>query len=204
SGSRCSRAGARRRSVARARGAPGARPPWPRPSPAVPAALRASRLAPRVRRAEAVGGRGRRRGRRILHGAGLRAARRAGGHDRGRRLDRLVDLRVARAPAEVAGKRLADLLARRLRVVEQERVGGHEDPGRAEPALCGAVIAERGLERVRRPGPGPGETLDGRDAPALGLPDRGDAGEDGLVIEEDGAGAAVALVAPLLRAGQAE
>src|SRR5690606_14559323 len=83
-------------------------------------------------------------------------------------------------------------------------VGGHEDPGRAEPALCGAVIAERGLERVRRPGPGPGETLDGRDAPALGLPDRGDAGEDGLVIEEDGAGAAVALVAPLLRAGQAE
>src|SRR5690606_1970868 len=111
-------------------------------------------------------------------------------------------LRVSRAAAEVAGERLADLLARGRWVALEQRVGGHENAGRAEAALRGAVLAEGGLERVRLAGAR--EAFDGGDIPALGLPDGGQAGEYGLSVEEDGAGATVALVATLFGAGQAE
>src|SRR5690606_40198242 len=126
----------------------------------------------------------------------------AGAQHLGRAFDGLVDLRVSRATAEVAGECFTDLLTVGQRVAEQEPVSGHQNAGRAEPALRGAAVGEGGLERVRLPRPG--EAFDGGDLAAHGLEDGREAGEDGLAVDEDGAGAAVALVASLLGAGQAE
>ena len=44
-------------------------------------------------------------------------------------LDRVDDLHVARAAAEIAEERPGDLLPRRLRVLSQEPLGLHDDPG---------------------------------------------------------------------------
>ena len=54
---------------------------------------------------------------------------------RGDELDRVDDLHVARAPAEVPEQGVRDLLARRLGVLRQQRLGLHHDPRRAEAAL---------------------------------------------------------------------
>ena len=46
------------------------------------------------------------------------------------------------------------------------------------------------------------QAFDGRDGPALDLGGKGEAGENALAIDMDRAGAALALVAALLRAGE--
>src|SRR6478735_4133544 len=50
-------------------------------------------------------------------------------------LDGVDDVLVARAPAEVAGQRGADLLLVGLRVALEQLGGGDQHPGRAEAAL---------------------------------------------------------------------
>ena len=66
-----------------------------------------------------------------------------------RQPDRVEDLLVARAAAEVAGQRLADLVVGRARHAG-EQVGGRDDePGRAEAALDRARLDERALHRVQ-------------------------------------------------------
>ena len=57
---------------------------------------------------------------------------------RGGELDRVDDLHVARAAAEVAEQGVGDLLARRLGMLREQRLGLHHDPGRAVAALRGA------------------------------------------------------------------
>src|SRR4029078_1819923 len=98
------------------------------------------------------------------------AVARAGGRScspLGRQPDRVEDLRVARAAAEVAGQRLADLVVARRRVALQQ-VGGRDDqPRRAEAALHGASLAERLLHAVELALAR--ETLDGDDLVALRL-----------------------------------
>ena len=80
-------------------------------------------------------------------------AARRGGRDQ----DRLDDLLVAGAAAEVAGEALLDLGARRVRVSAQERTRGDELARDAEAALDGAGLEEGRLERdgavAVRPGP---------------------------------------------------
>src|SRR5438552_4831693 len=78
-----------------------------------------------------------RAGRRVLHAAG-------------RQLDRLEDLDVAGAAAEITRQRLADLRARRPRPLVEERLRGAEDPGGAVAALRGTELGERLLQRMRR------------------------------------------------------
>ena len=83
------------------------------------------------------------------------------------RLDRLDDVPVAGAAADVALERLPDLVLGRARVLAQQRGRAHQHPGRAVAALERVVLAERLLERrqlvVR------GEALDRLDARAVGL-----------------------------------
>src|SRR5712664_2121861 len=68
-------------------------------------------------------------------------------HPRRGELDRLIDLDVAGAAAEVAGERVLDLVPRRLRIVAQQRLGSEEERGRAVAALRGAQVGERLLQR---------------------------------------------------------
>ena len=77
------------------------------------------------------------------------ARRRAGSSRLGGRADRVEDLLVARAAAQVAGQRLADLGVARVRLALQQVVGGDDQPGRAEAALDGARGEERLLDRVQ-------------------------------------------------------
>ena len=66
---------------------------------------------------------------RIRHGERLAAP---SGADQ---LHRVDDLDVAGAPAEVAEQSVFDLVARRARVLREERLALEHDPRRAEPAL---------------------------------------------------------------------
>src|SRR4029077_20151816 len=85
---------------------------------------------------------------------GLTFDRRSGHDRRGlappelvrRLLDRLDDVHVARAAAEVAGDSGPDLVLRRLRVPVEQPGGLHDHAGRAEPALQAVLVPEALLE----------------------------------------------------------
>ena len=89
---------------------------------------------------------------------GDRAALDDGPHSAlGRQPDGVEDLLVARAAAEVAGQRLADLGIGGVRVARQQVVAGDDQPRRAEAALHRARLDEGLLDGVQlaRPPPGP-------------------------------------------------
>ncbi len=119
------------------------------------------------------------------------------------RLDRLHDLRVARAPAQHAAQPVEDVGVGRRRRAGEQVVRGHEHPRRAGAALRPAAGEERGLERRRRAARAR-QPLDGGDGPAIRLPDGHEARADLLPVEPDRARAAVARVAADLRPGQPE
>src|SRR5690606_5976717 len=119
-----------------------------------------------------------------------------------RQLHRLIDLRVARAPAQIPRQRLLYLLPRRRVVLLQQRPGAHENSRRAEAALRAAGHLERVLERIQPAGPG--KPRDRQDLPVDGRECGGDTGRHRLSVQQYGTGATVALVAPLRRSGQAE
>src|SRR5204863_5141238 len=63
----------------------------------------------------------------------LRGGEASAGGDR--RFDGREDLPISGAAAETAGERLADLIARRVRVFIQQRLGGDQESWRAVTAL---------------------------------------------------------------------
>ena len=84
-----------------------------------------------------------------------------------------------------------------------EQVGGRDDEARrAEAALDGARLDERLLDAVERVPAG--EALDRDDLVAVGLRRQHEARADERAVEEHRARAALALLARVLRAGQAE
>ena len=91
---------------------------------------------------------------------------------------------------------------RSARARAQQRGGRDDEAGRAEAALHRAGRDERALHRVqlavRR------EPLDRHDLAAVGLRAVHEARADELAVEQHRAGAALALLAGVLRAGQAE
>src|SRR3954453_18488432 len=93
--------------------------------------------------------------------------------DRGRglarlaELDRLDDVVIAGAAADVAVERLADLVFGRLRVVGEKLHRRHHHPRRAEAALQAVALAERRLHRMQLAALG--EPLDRGDLAALDL-----------------------------------
>src|SRR5438477_9488394 len=97
----------------------------------------------------------------------------------------------------------SDLGARGAGVARQQRVRAHENAGRAEAALGAARLVEGVLQRMGLPVVR--DALDGEDpgASVVGHRQR-DARQDGQAVHDDGAGAAVPLVAALLGAGQTE
>jgi hypothetical protein len=119
-----------------------------------------------------------------------------GGHDR------VDDLRVARAAAEVAADRLADLVLGRARVVGQQRLCGHDHARRAVAALRCEVLGERRLDRVQRAVGR--QALDGGDLVAGGLDGEDQARVDHRAVEVHGARRALALVARSLGPRQPE
>jgi hypothetical protein len=66
----------------------------------------------------------------------------------GVRLDGVDDLRVSGAAAEIALEGVADLVAGGARIALEEGQRGQQHPGRAKPALHGAVPEKRFLERM--------------------------------------------------------
>src|SRR5919202_328394 len=70
-------------------------------------------------------------------------------HVPSRALHRLDDPQVAGAAAQVARERLAQLALAGVRVLTQERLHRHQEPGGAEAALKRVRLVERALERVK-------------------------------------------------------
>src|SRR5437879_7036721 len=119
-----------------------------------------------------------------------------------RQLHRLVDLQVARAAAQVARQRLLDLVTRGSRVLVEQRFGGEQEGGRTVPALRRAELGERVLERMQRPTLC--HPLDRLHAMPRAREAEHQAGEHGLPVHEHGARAALAQLAAVLRAGEAQ
>ena len=115
--------------------------------------------------------------------------------------DRLDDLHIARAAADVVAQRMADFFLRGIGVCIQQGLGGDHHAGNAEAALHGACLAEgKGINvlfKVRKP-------FHGENVPALQLVRLLNAGLDRLAVDEHGAGAAGALRAAVLHGGQAQ
>src|SRR5581483_8041266 len=112
------------------------------------------------------------------------------------------DLHVARAAAEVAGERLADLVVRRARVAAQQVDGRDDEAGRAEAALHGAGVDERLLDGVELAAVR--EPLHRRHLVPVRLRGEHEARADEHAVEQHRARAALALLARVLRARQAE
>src|SRR5215471_5865079 len=64
-------------------------------------------------------------------------------------LHRLDDVDVARAAAQVARDRVADLILAGVLVLLQQRAAGHHHAGRAEAALQAVLLHEAFLDRVQ-------------------------------------------------------
>src|SRR3954447_4071833 len=107
----------------------------------------------------------------------------------GRPADRLDDVLVARAAADAAGDRRADLLLRRVRVLVQQPARGHQHARGAEAALERVLLVEALLHGVEL---AVGlERLDRADLVALAHRREDRAGLDRLAVHEHDAGAAV-------------
>ena len=121
--------------------------------------------------------------------------------DGGGELDGHEDALVAGATADVALDGLGDHGARGVGLAAAQGRSAHDHARDAEAALNGAGDAEGIDERLLLL---LGEALDGHDVVALGELGGEDAGLDGLVVNNDGAGAAGALGAAVLDARELE
>src|SRR5579859_338858 len=116
--------------------------------------------------------------------------------------DRLDDLVVAGAAAEIAHHPVFDLVLAGVRVAVQQRFRRHDLARRADAALEAAVIDEGLLQRMQLLALG--HALDRGDPRAVHLHGQRDAGGDEAAVEQHGAGATDADAARLLGAGEAE
>ena len=65
--------------------------------------------------------------------------------------DRFENLQVTRAPAKVAGKRIADLIPAGVGILVQQRFGRYQDAGGTIAALRGTQVRECLLKRMKTP-----------------------------------------------------
>src|SRR5439155_1467571 len=117
-------------------------------------------------------------------------------------LHRVDDVLVARAATQVPAQRVADLRIAGGCVVAQERDERHEDAGSAEAALQRVRLAESRLQRVELVRAARREALDGRQLSAVRLHREHQAGAHRLAVEQHGAGAAHAVLAADVGAGE--
>ena len=123
-------------------------------------------------------------------------------HSLSRQLHRLIDLQIPRASTQIAQQRILDLVARRRRIYVEERAGREKETGCAVAALGSAQLREGVLKRMQRSTPR--HSLDGFDR-ALGVRlCQRQTRENRRPIDQHGACAALAQLAPMLRARQTE
>src|SRR2546428_9899140 len=114
------------------------------------------------------------------------------GHVFGRPLDRLDDVVIASAPAEVAFQLVTDLLLGGARIAFEELGGRQDHARRAEAALQAMLLPEALLDRMEIAVLG--EPFDGRDRRAVRLHREERARLHRLPVHEDGARAALARI----------
>src|SRR5437879_11463166 len=117
-------------------------------------------------------------------------------------LHRVDDVLVARAAAQVPAQRVTDLGFAGGCVVAQERDERHEDAGGAEAALQRVCLAEGALQRVELVRAARREALDRRERCAVRLHRKHQTGAHRLAVEQHGAGAAHAVLAADVGAGE--
>ena len=117
-------------------------------------------------------------------------------------LNGLDDLVVAGAAAEIVGEEEADALFRGVRLIVEKLFGGDDEAGGADAALEGGVFEERLLQGVEFAVAG--DAFDGGDAATFGFDSEDQAGGDDVAVENDSAGAAVAVVAAFLGTREAD
>src|ERR1700732_772964 len=109
---------------------------------------------------------------------------------------------AAGAATEIAAEAVADFVVGSERPLAQEIDGGHQHPRRAEPALQRVMLAERLLQTVELLDGA--EAFDGLERAAVGLHREQQAGAHAVAVENDSAGAADAMLAADMGAGEAE
>src|SRR5439155_22496031 len=107
------------------------------------------------------------------------------------------DLRLPRAPAEIARQRLADRVVGGSRIASEQIRDSNDETGRAEAALHGARLDERFLHGME--GAVLAEPLDGDEVVTLGLRGEDEARTDERPVHQDRARPALALLARILR-----
>src|SRR4029077_7323766 len=130
-----------------------------------------------------------------MHDLGLRPQHR-------RVLDRLDDVHVAGAAADVAADRPADLVVRRVGIVLDQGGADEHHPRGAETALQAVLLVKADLHR--REAGGCCQSFHGGDAATVRLHRELGARLDGLRVDQDRAGAATRRVASDVSAGQPE
>ena len=113
--------------------------------------------------------------------------------------DTVNDLHIAGAAADVVADGEGSLLTGGIGISVQQGLGGDDHAGDAEAALDGARLAEGEGVNLLFP---VGKALHREDGLALQLVGLGDAGLGGFAVDENVAGAAGALAAPILNGGQ--
>jgi len=117
--------------------------------------------------------------------------------------DRLDDVVIAGAAADVAFEPVADRGFVEMRAFAIDEVDrGHDHAGGAKPALEAMIVLERLLHRVQPAADG--EALDRRHLRALAARGQNGAGLDGPAVDMDDAGAALRRIAADMSAGQAQ
>src|SRR5207244_4000494 len=114
----------------------------------------------------------------------------------------LDDAMVAGTATEHGGEPLADVGLARRRLDAQEVERRHQHSRRTEAALQAVMLAERLLQRMERAVGH--QTLDRRELGAVGLHGQHQAGARGLAVDENRAGAADAVLAAHVGAGEPE
>jgi hypothetical protein len=116
--------------------------------------------------------------------------------------DRLDDIEIACAAAEIAFEFAADRFFGRIFMPLQNIGRRHDHAGGAKAALQRVVFLKRGLDRVQCARLA--QSFDGQDVVAFGLRREHRAGLYGLPVHMDDAGTALAGVAADMRAGKVQ
>src|SRR5439155_13743720 len=123
-------------------------------------------------------------------------------HASGRQFDRLVDLDVTGAAAQVARQRVPDVVPGGAGGFGEQGLGGEQERGGAIAALRRAQLGESVLQRVQLAAGG--HPLDRPHAPSRAGEAEHETGEHGRAVDQHGARAALTQLAAVLRAREAQ
>ena len=116
--------------------------------------------------------------------------------------DRLDDVLVAGAAAQIARQAFADVVVGGERIFSQQIGRRHQHARRAEAALQSVMLVKQFLQRVHLPDAA--EAFDRLDAAAIGLHREHQASARAVAVDQHGAGAADAVLAADMGAGEPE